>query len=247
MYSVAKGGSGVRCYAYDSSWWKYERENAKIGGILQTGAEPFEIGTERWNSLSSSFNLIKELEPLIFQEMTSSIDVGPEIITGAKKSDRGNLLIIINSSEVEQKINVPLFPYSKNNKNLVRYRLLGAELITEKISYKDYDLVNIQPAETIIWVFYPENEKLPSSIKFNSPFYDETIGGQKKVIVICDKDIEEVNIYIDGKVKNNFKKAPFEFILDTEGLKEGVHHSLVAIGKNKDNKESQARTTFFIE
>jgi len=245
MYAISNGYSGVRCYAFDSSWWKYERKNAKIGTSgLQTGAEPFEVGTDRWYGLSNSFNFIKNFEDIILQEMCSSVDAGPEIITGAKRGIKGNLLIAINSSEVEEKIKVPLFPYNKNSKTISRFRLLGGELITERLNYNEYDEILIRPSEAIIWLFNDDNF---SSIKFISPLHKEVIGESKKIIISADNDIEEIKVFLDGENIKTINKRPYEFIIDTEGLKKGVFHSLVAIGKNKNNKESQARTIFFVE
>lgn len=245
MYSVANGYSGVRCYAFDSSWWKRERSNAKIGTQgLQTGAEPFEVGTDRWSALSTSFNLIKKIEPIILEEMASSVDVGPEIISGAKKGQENNLLILINSSEVEQKVMVPLFPYYKGYKFLTMFKLLGSYLITEKVDYSDYKEIIIKPAETIIFLY---GSKPFSSLRFLSPLYKERISQNKKVKIFADDDIEEIKVFLDGEQINTLKKRPFEFDLNTETLKKGIYHHLFAIGKSKDNRESISSTMFYFE
>ncbi|MCM8785570.1 MAG: hypothetical protein NC827_05360 [Candidatus Omnitrophica bacterium] len=245
MYAIANNYSGVRCYAFDSSLWKRERKQAKIGtGGLQTGAEPFETGTDRWYALSTCFNLIKRLESVILQEMSSSVDVGPEIVTGAKKGEKGNLLILTNFSEVEQKINVPLFPYIGKNKKITMFRLLGAELFTEKIDYIEFQKITIKPSETIIYLFSEEN--FPT-IKFITPLYKEKINKEKKVIIDAQNEVEEIKVFLDGELIKILNQKPFEFILNVETLKKGISHNLFAVAKNKDNLEGFASTLFSFE
>ena len=245
MFAIANGYSGVRCYAFDSNLWKKERKQAKIGTSgLQTGAEPFETGTDRWYALSTCFNLIKKLEPIILQEMTSCIDLGPEILTGAKKGLFGNLLIIVNSSEVEQEIIVPLYPYSKSKQKFTIFRLVGGNLTTENHNYLDLHKVLIAPSEAIIYLF---DDNPLSSLKFISPLYKERINKNGKVMIDADSEIKEIKVFLNGDLIKILDKKPFEFILDIEGLKKGVYHNLFAIGINRENKESIASTLFYKE
>src|SRR5262249_46003121 len=130
MYAAARGMAGVRVYHFDGPRWKGERRTAKSGrGDLQTGSDPFEVGTDRWQSMASAFRLVQHLEPHLLQPPMHALNLGSTIVTGARQGPASRLLIAVNFSEAPEKAHVDLRAYRyAGGPAIVRHRLVGATL-----------------------------------------------------------------------------------------------------------------------
>jgi hypothetical protein len=156
MYAVAKGFAGVRDYAFDTPAQASNRQNASIGSCCQqTFANPTTVGVGRWSAMSNAFNLIKTLEPYIFQAQANAPDLGSTVYTGAKSGASGNLVIAINSLEMPQTVHVDLSPYLYTNSSITRYVLQGATQTSSAISGQSDDTVTLGPGGTVVWLILP--------------------------------------------------------------------------------------------
>jgi hypothetical protein len=157
MYAVARGMAGVRVYGYDSPAWKNQRATSPVGsGGMQQGTDPFGLGQDRWAAMSAAFNLIQRLEADLLQPQTNAIDLGPDIVTGAKQGSASNVLIAINFAESARTETVNLQPYLYANASSVeRYRIIEADVFADTIAASATVQETFQPGETVVWVFRP--------------------------------------------------------------------------------------------
>jgi hypothetical protein len=153
LYAAAAGMAGVRGYAYDFAHWKDQRANSPVGsGNIQTGADPFAVGVERWQAMSAAFNLIKTIEPYLLQPMMNAEDLGPTIVTGVRSGTNSRLFMALNSLDISQTVAVDLTPY-KQGATLDRYRVVGGQSSHVSMSVANSDSVTLAPGETVVWVF----------------------------------------------------------------------------------------------
>jgi hypothetical protein len=109
MYAVATGMAGVRAYQFDATRLRQERAAAAPGRTdLQTGAEPFEVGTERWQALAAAFGLIERLEPWILQRQVDAPHLGAALVTGAREGAAGRLLVAVSFAAADETVTVEL-------------------------------------------------------------------------------------------------------------------------------------------
>jgi hypothetical protein len=156
MFAAAKGFAGVRVYGFDQMGAKSDRKNGAIGSSLQTFANPFEVGVQRWQAMSAAFNLIQALRQYILQPQTHAVDLGPTVFTGAKDGPNGRLFFAINGLEGSQVIRVDLAPYVyTNGSSIQRYRLVGANLASESLPRQTTDVLTLQPGEATVWLIRP--------------------------------------------------------------------------------------------
>jgi hypothetical protein len=153
MFAAVAGMAGVRGYSYDWRVWKEERATGAIGrSDLQTGTDPFTVGTERWDAMSQAFNFIAEIEPYLLQPRVSAVDLGEFIATGARAGANGKMLMALNLSEVPQRIKANLQPYSATS-GITRCRLTLNGAIKETLAARAMDDLWIETGETIMWIF----------------------------------------------------------------------------------------------
>ena len=157
MYAVAKGFSGVRAYAYDTPAWRDERAKSPNGTRgLQTGIDPFGAGQDRWQALSAAFNLIQRIEPDLLQAQVNAVDLGPDLLTGARSGTNSRVLIAVNFSEATHVETVDLQPYLNGGARIERYRVRGTDLITDTIPASSKIQESFEPGDTVIWIFRAE-------------------------------------------------------------------------------------------
>jgi len=251
MYAAARGMSGVRVYHFDSKDWKSERRKAKVGqGNLQTGSDPFETGTERWQSLASAFRLIEILEPFLLQPPMHALHLGPNVVTGAKHGPESRLLIAVNLSEAAEPVHVDLRPYRyADDLPLIRYHLVGATLWTDRPRSAQFDVLTLEAGEAVVWLFRPlpkdpAEDVIPPSVRLLAPQANSTLVGQVKVTADASDEtkLDRVEFYIDGRKAAVSRKAPYSWALDTENVKPGIWHCISAIAHDASGNTSEART-----
>jgi hypothetical protein len=159
MYAAEAGAAGVRMYAYDSQDLKYQRSSAPAGTIdLQTGSDPFTVGTDRWAAMSAAFNLIAQLEPYLLRTQIHALNLGPRFVAAARQGPTSTLFMATNFSEAVSAVTLDLSPYFvQPMRRATLYRLWGPNLLTTDITASAGNLsqaqVSFQPGETVVWVF----------------------------------------------------------------------------------------------
>lgn len=243
MYAAANGMAGVRAYAFDADFWKQPRRDAKVGqGDLQTGSEPFATGTDRWQAISAAFNLIGTLEPVLLQPQVSAPDLGPTIVTGARKGPRGALLIAVNFSEMGAIAEVDLSPYAGSGvRQAIRYRLRGGNLETGATP-AGKESVAFHPGETIVWYFPAAATSEPPNVIMAWPPANAVILGKVNVrAAATGRDLKRMEFAVDGKTVCTVAASPYQFPLDTAGLAPGKWHGITATAYDAAGHQAQAR------
>jgi len=268
MYAPAAGMAGVRVYSFDYQGWRDERRMHEpgSGAELQTGAHPFEAGTDRWFSIAAAFRLIENLEPYMLLPQTHAPYLGDGIFTGARKGQNGEMVIAINFTNGVRTIDSLPLPSgeaaapSDNSERTGRrtsasdvvYRVHGMTLRAERLTSGP---LTLGPGETVVRV-RPMKNGQPESVRgvtcaFTAPLADAHVRGKVKVVVasnVLRGDGAKVEIFADGVALDGVQRVDrgYEVEWDASKAKPGVWHGLTAIATNTDGNKSEARTAVFV-
>jgi hypothetical protein len=253
MYGAAMGVAGFRAYHFDVKRWKEDRRNAALGnGELETGSEPLGVGSDRWEAMSTAFNLTRALEPHLLQPQASAIDLGSLIATGARRGPRSRLLVAVNFSEVSARSTADFRPYRyAGSSSILRYRLRGATLSTERVANREEEEVVFEPGESVVWLFEPEDGSPTGrvSLSFARPAPDSTVSGS----VLLEAQVgpgdlpERLEFRVDGRLLGEAKHLPFRLPWDTTTERRGVWHSVSLRAYGAKGISSEARSAFFVK
>jgi len=275
MYAPAAGMAGVRVYSFDYKGWQDERRMHEpgSGAELQTGAHPFDAGTDRWLSMAAAFRLIGNLEPYMLLPQTHAPYLGEGIFTGARLGKTGQMVIAINFTNGVRTIpNLPLPVEDKSREGLpfrdkVVHRVHGMTLRADTNLYNGGPLT-LAPGEAVVRVGWVRAEakvvdggvaestaRAPRAVmcEFASPLPDAHVRGKVKVIVKAadgtfgGEGVPKVEIFADGVALEGVKKTDrgFEVEWDATNAKPGVWHGLSAVATGLDGK-AEARTAVFV-
>lgn len=166
MYAAAMGQAGIRMYHYDTRSWKTDRRKASTGlGDLQTGAEPFTIGADRWDAMAAAFRLVERLEPYLLQPPLHSPELGASFVASVRQGPSSRLLLMINLSEADQTAQLDPTPYRyAEAKSATVFRLLGSSLTTETIDSAADRPVSFRPGETVVVLFTAQDPEAGQEI-----------------------------------------------------------------------------------
>ncbi len=152
VYAAISGMAGVRIYSYDSKSWKDERAKAPVGrDDLQTGADSFTVGTDRWDAMSKAYNFIGQLEPVLLQRRVHAIDLGGEVVTTAREGKNGTLVLALNLSEAPARVRADLTPYYRDGE-ITRLRLAAEGRTEERFPGRASDELTLASGETVAWI-----------------------------------------------------------------------------------------------
>ena len=269
MYAPAAGMAGVRIYHFDHEHWKYQRAHAKTGdGGLQTGAEPFEVGTDRWLSIAAALRLIENLEPYMLLPQTHAPYLGEGIFTGARKGKDGEMVIAINFTNSVRTIDdLPLPSETVHDRILARggsnserdagmrnvYRVHGMTLRVER--HFPGSRLTLQPGEAVVCVAPVKDGKLQPdknrmTCAFVAPLADAHVRGSVPIVVSArtvSNNPVTVEIFADGVALEVKKTARgFEAVWDATSAKPNVWHGLTAIATDHVGAKTEARTAVFV-
>jgi hypothetical protein len=163
MFAAEKGMAGARVYNYSDNVDTDYSLNQFFAGdpnsSVQPGSNPFYNGSDsiaRWQAMSNAFNLIAEIEPYLLQPKLNSPDYGPFMVTGARTSSYGNMLMMTNWNEVSDTETVSLSPYNPSGGAGTMYRMTATSLTQGSVSGLSAQLT-FAPGETIVFTFPPSS------------------------------------------------------------------------------------------
>jgi hypothetical protein len=156
MYAAEKGAAGVRVYMFGGD----ANQNQALSSCFTNcnthiDANPIYNGPEAqatWQGLSNAFNLIDEIEPFLLQSQLPSPDYGPTMITAARTSSNGILLLMTEFANTPQTVTVDLSAYNPSGGAGTMYTMTGEELNQQSISGTSVQ-VTFAPAETVAFTF----------------------------------------------------------------------------------------------
>ncbi len=246
MLAVAAGTAGVRAYAFDSAAWKSTRTRAKIGqGNLQTGAEPFQTGTDRWRATAAVFNLIQKLEPYLLQPRINALNLGAGFVTAARGGPRSRLFMAINFSESDATAALDFTPYRYPDASTVKmYRLLGGSSSSATAPNSQNGTVSLHPGETVIWLFQPADAAaaMAPSVSIASPDAGSLLSDRVTVTAAVEdhSQLGAIDLLLDGLVVDSTPSSQ-QFTCDLSQELPGTAHSLALVAHFLNGDSSEAR------
>jgi len=161
-YAAAKGFAGVRSYGYGENLNTDPGTNAIFAGDctsvscgIQPLANPRANGPDsaaRWQAMGYANNLISQIEPYLLTPKLHSPDYGPSMVTAARSSAAGNLLMMINFTETQVTETIDLSAYNPNGMAGILYRMSSTSF-TQSGTTGNSQQVTFAPGETLVWAF----------------------------------------------------------------------------------------------
>ena len=156
MYAAEKGAAGVRGYALGSDDNQSEYLNkCFIDCSDYNYISPFYNGPDaqaRWQGMSNAFNLIHEIEPFLLQPQLPPPDYGPTMVTCARTSSYGTLLMMTSFADSPQVVNIDLTPYNQSGGAGTMYTMNSEQLTQQDVSGTSMQ-VSFTSGETIAFTF----------------------------------------------------------------------------------------------
>jgi hypothetical protein len=156
MYAAEKGSAGVRVYMFGGD---ANQDRGLSSCFTNCGtnvnANPLYNGPQAlaiWQGVSNAFNLIDEIEPFLLQLHLPSPNYGPSMVTAARISSYGTLLLMTEFANTPQVVTVDLSPYNPTGGTGTMYTMNGEELNQQSISGTSVQ-VTFAPAETVAFTF----------------------------------------------------------------------------------------------
>jgi len=204
LYAVAEGMAGVRVYGFDATYAKHDRSQSApwSGAFLQTFADPFEVGTDRWQALGSAFSLVQRREMLALQPQGHAPQLGDGIVTGVRSGPEGTLLVAVNFTERAESARVDLSPYLTKDALCIRYDLLGASLGSRRVDGAT-DAVELAPGMGAAWVVAGAGSGASPTIRLVAPRSGSRVAGRVSLLAEAESSpwpIQRVELRVDGEL-----------------------------------------------
>jgi hypothetical protein len=156
MYAAEQGAAGVRVYMFGGDANQNQALNSCFANCsTHIDANPLYNGPQAqatWQGLSNAFNLIDEIEPFLLQPHLPSPNYGPSMVTAARTSSYGTLLLMTEFANSPQVVNVDLSAYNPSGGAGTMYTMTSEELNHQSISGTSVQ-VTFAPAETVAFTF----------------------------------------------------------------------------------------------
>ena len=156
-YAAEKGAAGVRVYMFGGG---DSNQNAQLNGCFtncstQVNADPFYNGPDAqaiWQGMSNAFNFIGQIEPYLLQPQLPSPSYTPTIITAARTSAYGNLLLLTEFADGPELVTIDLSPYNGFGGAATMYTMNGEQLTQQEVSGNSVPIL-FTPGLTIGFTF----------------------------------------------------------------------------------------------
>jgi hypothetical protein len=156
MYAAEKGAAGVRGYMFGGDANKNQAlSNCFANCATHIDPNPLfngPLAQATWQGVSNAFNLIDEIEPWLLQSQLPSPNYGSTMVTAARTSSYGTLLLMTEFANSPQVVTVDLSAYNPSGGMGTMYTMNGEELNHQSISGTSAQ-VTFAPAETVAFTF----------------------------------------------------------------------------------------------
>ncbi len=160
MYAAEMGAAGVRVYMFgDDANQDQSLNSCFVNCTTHINANPIYNGPQAqaiWLGLSNAFNLIDEIEPFLLQAQLPAPNYGPTMVTAARTSTYGTMLLMTEFANTPQVVNVDLSAYNPSGGAGTMYTMNGEELSQQSVSGTSAQ-VTFGPTETVAFTFPPGN------------------------------------------------------------------------------------------
>jgi hypothetical protein len=172
MAAAAAGLAGLRLYQFETSY-DYLGEKQQVpgsGGGIQTGMAPFYGEVNNWRAMAYSANVLtKAIQPYILGRFLNSPAYGRNLVTGARQSAAGNMLIIVNGFDGTRTISPDFRPF-KSGAGEARYRLADTFIKTALLPDENGETITLEAGETAVYLFPNASASAPmDTVSFQFP------------------------------------------------------------------------------
>ena len=170
MFSAAAVGNvGLRLYEFET-FGNYDgtKKQGLGGGSIQTGAGPLYGEVPNWQAMAYGANVLtKPLQPYLLSSPINSPAYGRNLITAARQSANGRMLLIINSWDGPCQLSVDFTPYSYGF-GAARYRVTETGIRTLSEPDSPGESITLESGETVAYIF-PNTQTTPLDIQPFTP------------------------------------------------------------------------------
>ena len=156
MTAAALGAAGVRPYGFEDPANEPRRASAPPGSSLQTGGNPFSTNPlvqENWRAMSYAARMITQvMAPYLFGVALNSPAYGQGIVTAARQSRNGRMLMIVNDNDWDRTVTADFTPYA-NSHGGIRYRITSDGISTSSRLPRAGETLTLMPGETAVYLF----------------------------------------------------------------------------------------------
>ena len=152
IVAAAAGAAGVKLYKFDTTFTQ-RRDNTGDGTEFESDAGPTTGEVLSWQAMGyAAAALTKPLQEYLLGNPVSSPYLGRNIISGARSSAKGNLLLVVNGWDAAR--TVPLdFTGFRTGRSILRYRVGEAWLKTSALGDVASDTVTLAAGEAALYLF----------------------------------------------------------------------------------------------
>ncbi len=151
MSSAAVGSAGVKLYKFDTAFAD-RRDSFGNGAEFESDAGPSTGETLNWQAMGyASATLTKALQEYVLGTPVNSPYLGRNIITGARTSANGNLLIVVNGWDAPRTVLVDLSAYT-TGRPVLRYSVFDTGINVQSMGNIVGDTVTLRAGETAAYL-----------------------------------------------------------------------------------------------
>ena len=162
MYAAEKGAAGVRVYMFGGDINANQAlSQCFTGGCMGAHVDPNPLfngptAQATWLALSNAFNLVQTLEPFLLQPHLPSPNYGANIVTAARTSSYGTLLMMTYfGNAASAPVSIDLSSYNPSGGAGTMY-LMNGESSTHQVISGTSTQVTFAPAQTVAFTFPPQ-------------------------------------------------------------------------------------------
>jgi len=148
------GVAGLRLYQFEEPH-DSERASQPVGTEFQTGASPLSsdpIVRGNWRAIANAGAALEQLTPYLLGTAINSPAYGNNIVTAARVSPKGRMLMIVNDNDWQRTLAIDLSGYvSGPSCSIIRISAYGFSRSTGAPP----KLVALEPGETIAFLSQP--------------------------------------------------------------------------------------------
>ena len=170
MSAAAVGNVGLRLYQFETIYdYTGAKNQGPGGGGIQTGAAPFTGEVKNWQAMAYGANLLtKTLQPYLLGKPLNSPGLGRNLVSAARESASGRMLLVVNSWDGERQVAIDFKPY-QSGFGAVRYRVSDTGIETRVLAPADGETVTLDSGQTVVYLF-PNTATLPvDTVAFDAP------------------------------------------------------------------------------
>lgn len=151
MSAAAVGSAGVKLYKFDTAFTD-RRDSLGNGAEFESDGGPNTGEVLNWQAMGyASATLTKALQEYVLGTPVNSPYLGRNIITGARTSTNGNLLIVVNGWDAPRTVLVDLSAYT-TGRAVLRYNVFDTGIKVQSLGNIVGDTVTLRAGETAAYL-----------------------------------------------------------------------------------------------